>query len=809
MRCKALYITLFLMLSFAFGVSAQEMSTLYLRENPREEFRREIISDTLLFYRPLSGGLPIYDAQTDYGLGFVSYSPRGRDDRAEHYFLGDVELPSLLNAQQDYIFLSGLRRVAVEVPNFDRGPKSEEYVIDASSRGRERSVRVGYGDRRYRGTLRLLSAGTMRDWQYVAAVDGRTGRDSSIDGLFGNSLTTLLSLENDHIWGGNLSLSLLGVAGEQSIRGWSSEEVFGLTNNRLYNPYWGYFDGRVRSSRVRRSVMPTLQVSYGWNADGTDWELTGLVVGGERSRSGLQWVNAMNPTPDYYTYLPSYQADSDDREALSELWRSGVADYTQIRWEDFWFQNSLSPDGRAVYLMEQAVERPQTMVVAIEGRREVESRVRAEWGAELRSESSRYFKRVEDLLGASWTDNRDGFLIDDVEYGERTENDLQSPNRIVREGDTYGYNYRLNARSAALRGGVEYSYIRLVAAARAELSVGQMWREGLYEKATFEGGRSLGRSDAVDYTAWRISGDATYTFTPRSIGKLSLFYGAEPMAVEGTFYDARYSNDLVSERVLSRRFDLSADYSLRGRVVRVDLAAYYNHLVEPHRVLHYYDDLSSTYLDMVMHDIRTRRMGVEAGVTIALSPRIDITLAGSLASYDYLNNPLATLRKNAGGEPLLSKERILLRGYKPTSSPEQTASVGISYSAPWSWWINAEWFWVGGRYMELSPVRRSERVIAAAATPEARRALIEQRPLGNGSQLNLFIYRSFDLDTHTIKVSLSLNNLLNNCDVLYGGYEPSRLHKQGSALARTVMPHAPKVNYVYPRAISANVTYEF
>lgn len=811
MKCKGLYITLLLLLVALPELYGQEMSTLFLRENPREDFYHEIESDTILFYRPLAGGLSLYDDLAKYGFGFVSYLQRGADDEAERWYVDDMELPRLLGGRRDYIFLSNLSRVAVNRDYFGRVLQKRQYTLSPLARSQQTSVRIGYGERRYRATLRLISAGSAGKWRYSLSLDGRTGRDGNVDGYFGNSLGGLLSFGRSFsaVGGGELTLSLLGSTGEQSSRGWSTEEVFELLGDNYYNPYWGLFDGHQRSSRVQRSTTPALFATYRWSGWGSNWRLSALAMGGERSRSGLQWVNAMNPTPDYYTYLPSYQHNPADIATAEELWRSGNTKYTQIGWDEFWFQNSLSPDGRAVYLVERAVERPTAFVVGLDGERVLNSRVGIEWRGELRSESSRYYKQVEDLLGASWTDNRDGFLIDDTAYGDRTENDIRNPNRVVREGDTYGYNYTLHSRSASVSGGLFYSYRRLSASVDGELSVGSMWRVGHYEKATFAGERSFGKSAGTEYTAWSFAGDADYSLSPRSTLSLELRYAGEPIGAEGLFYDARYSNDLISDNALRRRFNLSADYSLRGSAVRFDLAVYYNTLAEAQSVTHYYDDLSSTYLDMVMRDVRSRRMGVEAALSLTLSSRLDFTVAGALGNYSYMNNPKAELRKNVDGEPLLAEEPILLKGYKPTSSPQYTIATSLSYSLPWSLRANLEWYWAGGRYMELSPLRRSERAIAAAATPEARRTMIEQRSLGAGSQLNLFLYMPFEIGDVPLSATLSINNLLNNTNTLYGGYEPSRLHKQGTSIASTVTPHAEKVLYVSPRTISATLTYQF
>ncbi len=803
-----LLVTLILTLT-PYMVGAQVMSTRYYEENPPEEYAREITSDTMIFYRPLSGGATIYGSLSEYGFGFVNYSPRGADRNFVSYYMGGVELTPRFDESADYIFLTNLRRVAVEQAYYGRGRQQEQYLIDAAARDNGHSLRLGYYERRYRLGGRLISASTLGPWRYALSIDGRTGRDPHIDGHFGESLGALLALERPMGDRSRLSISLLYSLGMQSVRGWTTDEVVRLTGNPLYNPNWGLFDGRQRSSRIRRSEMPALVV--GWKNEGArgGWEINLGVMGGQRSVSGLSWINAMNPSPDHYTLLPSYFADPLDREAVEEVWQSGEERYTQVGWDEFHAINSSSPDGSATYILDSAVESPLHLSLSGIGHHRVDSRTQLSFGARASYDLTHNFERVDDLMGASWTDNLDGFLIDDVEYSDRTANHLAESDRRVREGEIYGYNYFLNRSAVELSGGVEFSEGRLLLLADGMLRSSVVGRRGLYEKATFEGSNSFGRSKRVTTTTYELSTSAAYTLSFGSVLRAGLLYATEEPKVATLFYDPRYSNRLVPDVGPASRMDLSMDYSWSSGDVKIDFGAYYHRLWNLDRVMHYYDDLSSTYCDMVIRDGAQHNMGIEMGLSVALSPRMDLSVAAALGHYRFMNDPLAELRSNVDGELVARDVRLLLDGYTPTSSPERSAAVKLSYSAPWSWWLNAEWYWAGARRVELSPVRRSERVIAAAATPESRRRLIDQRELPAASQLNIFIYRSFELGHNDLALSLSLNNVLNRRDVIYGGYESSRLRKQGTAMARTIAPHADRLSYSTPRTMTATLTYKF
>ena len=65
-------------------------------------------------------------------------------------------------------------------------------------------------------------------------------------------------------------------------------EAFALTGDNLYNPSWGYQDGKVRSANVRRTFVPTVMASYDLSvSDHTEVSLSLGVDAGHRRYSAL------------------------------------------------------------------------------------------------------------------------------------------------------------------------------------------------------------------------------------------------------------------------------------------------------------------------------------------------------------------------------------------------------------------------------------------------------------------------------------------------------------------------------------------
>ncbi len=78
----------------------------------------------------------------------------------------------------------------------------------------------------------------------------------------------------------------------------------------LYNPSWGYQDGKVRSGRIRREAVPLAAAAYRVRlTDATSLAATFTAETGIRRYSSLAWYDAPSPMPDYYRWMPGYQTD--------------------------------------------------------------------------------------------------------------------------------------------------------------------------------------------------------------------------------------------------------------------------------------------------------------------------------------------------------------------------------------------------------------------------------------------------------------------------------------------------------------------
>lgn len=123
------------------------------------------------------------------------------------------------------------------------------------------------------------------------------------------------------------------------------------------------------------------------------------------------------------------------------------------------------------------------MQLLAEGITRISERLTVRYGIRAARTDSRFYKQMRDLMGRSYFVDRDYYLIDDGVYGNKLQNDLRHPDRIIREGDRFGYDYDLRRNEIGAGGSLEYRADRLRAFIAAEVGAASVFRRGHYEKS--------------------------------------------------------------------------------------------------------------------------------------------------------------------------------------------------------------------------------------------------------------------------------------------------------------------------------------
>lgn len=774
----------------------------------------------------------IYLRNAGYRFSQFRFRIRGYESRYEERYINGVSFNDQVRGVFNYSSIGALNDITREgdavnyfapsTYSFGSIGGSNNINMRAGSYLRGGKATLSLTNRNYytRGMMTYSTGMMDNGWAITASVGARYAHEGNIEGTFYKNISYALGVEKR--WDGDrhsLSLMTFGSPVERGQQGSSTQEVYDLRGNNLYNPNWGYQNGKKRNARVVKAYDPTTILSHVWKIDEDNTLTTGL--GTHYSRYGgtaLNWYNGPDPRPDYYRYLPSYNESNPEAYRYYDyLWRKqcGTCLMSQIRWDDLYATNELNNregDGSAIYMIEE--RRRDLFEIALNStlNSRLTERMKLTAGIGLKHSYSRQFKTVDDLLGAKYVPDVDKFAERDFPGDAETmQNDLLRPGRRAYEGDVFGYNFRYRINSANVWFQSEHNYRHLDIYYGAKLRYTGMQREGLMRNGRYPDD-SYGRGTLHSFVDFGMKAGLTYKITGRHFITGNVAYQTEAPLVDMVFISPRITNrsvdNLKSAGILA--FDLNYIFSTPSLTGRVSFfnTSFHDDMMRSS----YYHDSERTFVNHSISGVGKIHRGVELGINYKLNDTWNFDLVGTTADYHYTNNPTGVISyENGKGEA--RPETVYLKGYRIGGVPQTMGTLGINFFHDY-WFVNLNVNGFGRNYLEVAPVRHVASNYTTVLPPdangfdpalyEAYLSLTSQEKFDSGCTLDLGIGKVFYLrNRNQINFNLTINNLLNKKDIRTGGYEQGRLQLD--------YPHRFAPKYFYMSGINAfmNVSYRF
>lgn len=812
------YIFALLFVLICRGLSAQEFDLYDFRYYKRFETIEELLApekDTLQLAIPLLDRN--FSTHTlDYNLSAVRFARRGVPLYRRRTTLNGVEISFVSNSSAKSLQLSSSQTIG-----------KTDLRIDTLREVRT-SVGISFSSRNMPYSLRLSTAQKLhKGWSLAANLNARTGRDLHIEGLFGNSLEINALANKIFHDSSRISIAIFLNPSMRSTRLASTKEAFRLTGNNLYNPAWGYQNGKVRSARIRREFMPTVFVAYERQLDErTQLDITAVATIGTERYSTLDWFGAQTPAPDNYRYMPSYFSDEEDIFSVVEGgWRANNSRYTQIDFDRLVATNRLN-SGEAIYAISDRVER--TMRASFRGgATTMLDKGHISYGVDFTTSNSRNYKQMRDLLGAKYILDLDYFLLDDDTYGNSLQNNLASPNRSIAEGDRFGYDYAMREHRVSLYGTYYYSTAKLELDIAAEVGYTDISRRGFYRKELFADS-SFGVSRHLKFSPYSLRVSADYLIDNNHFIRGILATEATPCDAEDMFLQSQYNNRAVDNPTMRTAYNAELQYIFHRPKFNLSATMFFSAELNDTSVRHLYDDLSGEYADIVIGNIDYLRYGLEIEAEYRFADHFRATAAFTAGRYTYANNSIITIYSDSSNLLLADCINSYTKGLSIGNMPQIDVTAGLSYYNR-GWWANLNLNYAGLRYIEPSMAMRTERVLSMAVSPEQRTALTAQERLRDAFTIDLSLSKSIYLSRLSRKIysttaaprfedkhprsrlvfRVGVRNLLGSTNIVYNGYESSRLQRYKLAGEYIYNRQASRYTYAYPRTFYASANFLF
>ena len=707
---------------------------------------------------------------------------------------------------------------------------SNNYNFRPSSLPTGHRLSIAGANRNYtfRGMYSYNSGFNDKGWAWSMGLTYRYANTETayVEGTFYNAFSYFLGVEK--LIGDKHSVSLVtwGNPTERGAQAASTDEMYWIANNRYYNPNWGYQNGKKRNSRVIRDYAPSVLATWDWNINDETKLVTSLFGKyAKYSSSRLSYNNSTNPSPDYYSLMPSYNynvwdpTDVDNRtQAGLEAWQasynylSASQANRQINWDRLYFSNkAASAQGAdAMYYLQAYHDDQLTVNLASTLKKQLTKTQAINGGILLSTNKGMHYQTMEDLLGASTFHNLNTYII-----GTYLSSDMQAmydadhPNKEIKEGDRFAYDYNIYVNKAQLWSTYTENFGPLHYSVSARIGGQTLQREG-----NMRNGLALDNSKGKGRTAKFVDGGAKFgsSLNAGRGNTLSFGIGYEKKApIARTAFSApQINNDFVKDLKDEDVFSTELGYQLETSWLHANINAFYSHLANVAEYSMYYDDSENSFSYVSINGIKKNYYGVEAGLNFKVSPIFNVKMLGTISDAQYINDADVNYTLSQDGK--MYNDKVLTKGMREGCTPLTAASVDLSYHAH-GWFIDLIGNYYDRIYLYYTPVTRyAKENLKSDNTGEESYNRYSQAKGKGGFMLDASIGRSIYLKKGSLSVNLMLTNILNNTSIVTGGMEQNRkdTKKYGEDDIRTYkFQKSPKKFYANGTNGMLIVTYKF
>lgn len=792
-----------------------------LDENDMQDGSAQNVSSLLT-----AGRDPFFNAAS-FNFNVVRFRIRGYDSDLFETFMNGIPLENLDNGFTPWGQWGGLNDVlrnrettlGLRANTFSHGNVGGATFIDtrASRQRKQTSFNYALSNRNYTHRWMLThSTGLNKNgWAFTVSGSRRWADEGYTDGTYYDGWSGFVGVDKRFNTRHLLSLVAFAAPTENGRQGASVKEMLNITGDNFYNPYWGMQAGKKRNSSIGRSFQPTGILTHDWKiSDKSSLMTSGSFSKGYRSTTALDWYNAPDPRPDYYRYLPSYQLDPEMYNQVLTAMKNDV-NLRQINWDRLYnvnygnvetIENVNGIEGndvtgkRSLYIVEERkigttrYNLNTTLNVALA------SNIDLTAGATYQNQRNHYYKEVDDLLGGE-------FYVDINQFAERdfpnnnsaNQNDLNNPNRLVKQGDRFGYNYDMNIQKASAWVQSVFRFRKIDFFLSAEHSYTQFYRYGNVRTGLFPQ-NSYGKGEVHDFYNYSAKGGITFKIDGRNYIFANGGYVTRAPYFENAYLAPR-TRDFVQDEITSEKISTAElGYVMNAPSLRIRATGFYTNFRDQMNVISFYNDEFRNFVNYAISNIGKEHMGVEFGLNAKVYKGLSLNAAASVGRYRYNTRQDATVTLD-NSNSIVSRNTVYSKNfYVPT--PQEAYSIGLDYRSPKFWFVNVNFNFFNQMWLDFNPLRRTYSAVEGLdPKSEAWDRITRQTQLDEQYTLDAFAGYSW-LMNRSVKglkkptyllFNVGVNNILNNTDIVSGGFEQMRFDFQ----QRNPDKFPPRLFYAY------------
>lgn len=759
----------------------------------------------------LSASRDPFIAAASFNFSIARFRMRGYDDENSITLMNGAPMTDLVTGRNMYYSWSGLNDVmrsrenayGLAASTYAFGGVGGSSSIDSRASRQRRQLQASYSlsNRSYDNRLMLTYGSGIRKngWSYALSGSKRWANEGYVQGTFYDGYSYFGTVEKLFGIKHSISLTAYGLTTKNGRSSPAVQELYDLAGTNYYNPNWGWQNGKKRNASVANNQHLSGILMHEFKIDNKQWLTTSLAyIKGTSKNSGLDWYNAANPRPDYYRNLPSYFSDYPSiQQQLIQLYQNNDS-LLQINWNAIYEANYKSDTtlndangiaGNTVsgkwsrYILEDRVTDNNILTFNSYYNRILSDAVSLTAGAGYRQQQSGFYKEVKDLLGGD-------FYVDLNQYAEMDnpgntvaiQNDLNNPNRVLKEGDRFGYDYTAHISQFNVWAQLAFRKGKTEAFIGGEMKQTSFYREGNTRNGLFAD-NSFGNSEKKSYSNPAFKGGLTYKLDGRNFVFANGAVISRAPYFDNAFLSYRVNNlyapGLTSEKINS----VEGGYLMKAPRLKIRVTGYYTNFNDGVETRSFFNEATNSFGNLTLTNIDKRHQGIEIGIDRNFGKGISANAAASFGYFYYASRPLGTFTEDESTEPLFTNEVIYAKNLRVGSMPQTAAMAGISYRSPMFWSVNLSVNYLADMYIDFSPIRRTvEALDLLESGSEQFEKILKQEKADSKVTVDFFGSWSYRLN-RKIKalkrnsffvINAGITNLLDEKNFKTGGFEQLR-----------------------------------
>ncbi|WP_153799389.1 TonB-dependent receptor [Foetidibacter luteolus] len=781
---------------------------------------------------------PFFTAAS-FNFSAARFKIRGYDADMFGVYINGLPMDNLDNGAAPWSLWGGLndilrnreQNLGLGNNSFSFGDIGATTFIDARAAKQRKQTSLGYAwsNRSYTHRVMLThSTGlTKRGWAFTLSASRRYADEGYVPGTWYNGYSYFAGLDKRIGQKHLLSLSVFGAPTEAAAQGGSVEEIQQLAGSHYYNAYWGYQNGKKRSAAINKTHQPYVILNHEFHIGSQTILTTSAGYStGNKSRTGIDWYNAPDPRPDYYRYLPSfYKDDSIQYQQVYNLMHTDEA-ARQINWQRLYnvnrnsFETIQNADGvngntvtgnRSRYVVEERITNTSRINFNSNINAVIGDHIQISGGISYQQQRNHNYKVLNDLLGGDFYVNINQFAERDFPNDiNAVQNDLDRPNRIIKTGDKFGYDYSIRITKAEEWGQVVFRFKHVDFFVAGNVAYTSFYRDGHVRNGLFPE-NSYGRSATYQFFNTGIKAGLTYKLDGRNYFFANVASLSRAPYFDNVYLSAR-TRDFTQPSVTSESIHTAeAGYTLNAPGLKLRLRGYYTQVNNGMNILSFYHDDYRSFVNYALSNIDKLHYGGEFGAEAKLAAGLSVNAAAAVGRYYYNSRQQATVTLDNSAE-LLETSTIYSQNFRVATTPQEAYSLGFSYRRP-KFFINLTGNYFRESWLDYNPIRRTAAAVEGLdKQSDLYKTIITQTKWPPQYTLDFFGGYTWLLPKAlrptkyaSIFFNAGISNLLDNKNMVTGGYEQLRF----SSVEKDVGRFPPKTYYGYGRTYFLSATFRF